>query len=103
MKHYSDEELIGRVWDQENIRNLIGRYTYYEAANRRAEALEQFWVRTQEHQATASFGRNWGFLTGIDDIRAYYVDRNRFGADGTALMHPLSTKLVCVAENGQTA
>ena len=28
MKHYSDEELIGRVWDQENIRNLIGRLLF---------------------------------------------------------------------------
>lgn len=102
-REFSDEELITRVWDQEEIRNLIGRFTWFEAANRRAEALDQFWVQQPEHQATASYGRNWGFLVGMEQIRAYYVDRNRFGADGTALMHPLSTKLVCEAGDGQTA
>lgn len=102
-REFTDEELIARVWDQEEIRNLIGRFTYYEAANRRAEALERFWVRRPENQATASFGRNWGFITGMDAIRAYYVDRSRFGGKGTAMMHPLSTKLVCEAEDGQTA
>lgn len=102
-KEFSDQELIRRVWDQEEIRNLVGRWAYYEAGNRRAEALERFWVQKPENQATASFGRNWGFLEGIEAIRAYYLDRNRFGAAGTALMHPLSTKLLCLAEDGQTA
>lgn len=102
-KEFSDRELILRVWDQEELRNLIGRWAYYEAGNRRAEALERFWVRRPENRATASFGRNWGFLEGMEAIRAYYLDRNRFGADGTALMHPLSTKLLCLAEDGQTA
>lgn len=102
-KVFSDEELMVRVWDQEEIRNLIGRYTYYEAANRRDEALERFWVQEPQHQATASFGRNWGFLVGMEQIRDYYVNCNRFGGVGTALMHPLSTKLVCEAEDGQSA
>lgn len=100
---FTDEELILRVWDQENIRNLISRFAYYEAGNRRAEALDRFWVREPEHQKTASFGRNWGFAVGMEEVRAYYVDRCRFGAVGTALMHPLSTKLVCQAQDGQTA
>jgi hypothetical protein len=102
-KQYSDEELMARVWDQEEIRNLIGRYTWMEAANQREQALAQCWVQQPEHQATASFGRNWGFLVGMEEIRSYYVGRDRFGAAGTALMHPLSTKLVCQAEDGKTA
>lgn len=102
-KEFTDLELITRVWDQENIRDLMGRWAYYEAANRRAEALERFWVQKPENQKTASFGRNWGFLQGMEAIRAYYLDRNRFGAPGTALMHPLSTKLLCLAEDGETA
>lgn len=102
-REFTDEKLIARVWDQEEIRNLISRFTYFEAANRREEALKRFWVERPEHQATASFGRNWGFLVGMDQIRDYYVGRNRFGGVGTALMHPLSTKLVCQAEDGQTA
>ncbi len=103
MRKFSDDETIRRVWDTENIKNLIGRFTYYEAANRRAEALEKLWVAQPENQATASFGRNWGFYTGMDAIREYYVNRCRFGADGTATMHPFSTKLLCLAEDGKTA
>lgn len=102
-KEFTDLELISRVWDQEDIRDLMGRWAYYEAANRCAEALERFWVRRPENRATASFGRNWGFLQGMEAIRAYYLDRNRFGAPGTARMHPLSTKLLCLAEDRQTA
>ena len=29
---FSDEEAIGRVWDVENIKNLIGRFFYYAEA-----------------------------------------------------------------------
>lgn len=100
---YTDAQLIARVWDQENIRDLMGRWAYFEAANRRKEALERFWVQKPENRATASFGRNWGFLQGLDEIQAYYLDRDRFGAPGTALMHPLSTKLLCLAGDGETA
>ena len=103
MRKYTDEELIGRVWDQEKIRDLISRFSYYEAADRRAESMDRFWVSEPENRRTASFGRNWGFITGWDDIRAYYVDRDRFGGVGTGLMHPLSTKLLCLAEDGKTA
>ena len=102
-KNYTDDELIRRVWDQEQIRNLIGRYSYYEAGNEREKSLDTLWVSEPENMATASFGRNWGFLKGMDEIRAYYVGRDRFGADGTNLMHPLSTKLVCEAGDGLSA
>ncbi len=102
-REFSDDELIDRVWDQENIRDTMGRFAYYEAANRRREALERFWVQESENRATASFGRNWGFLRGMEEIEAYYVGRCRFGGVGTALMHPLSTKLLYLAEDGSTA
>lgn len=103
MRSFSDDELIRRVWDQEEIRKVIHRFAYYEAAGRRGEALDRFWVSSPELQASVSFGRNWGFLEGMDDIRDYYVGRCRFGAPGTVLMHPLSTKLLCLAEDGKTA
>lgn len=103
MKKFTDDELIRRVWDVEDIKNLISRYTYYEAGNRREESLNTLWVSEPENRKTASFGRNWGFYVGMEAIREYYVNRNRFGADGTGLMHPFSTKLLCLAEDGLTA
>ena len=41
---FSDEEAIGRVWDVENIKNLIGRFFYYEAANEREAVMNDLWV-----------------------------------------------------------
>lgn len=102
-REFSDDELMERVWQQEQIRNQMGRWAYYEAGNRCAEALERFWVQKPENRATASFGRNWGFLRGMDAIEAYYVGRCRFGAPGTGRMHPLTTKLLYLAEDGLTA
>ncbi len=103
MRQFTDDELIRRVWDQEEIRNVMGRFIYAEAANQRAEALEKYWVQQPENRATASLGRNWGFIVGMEQIERYYLDANRFGAPGTALMHPLSTKLATLAEDGKTA
>lgn len=103
MKQFTDDEAIRRVWDVENIKNLISRFFYFEAANERQASLEQLWVNQPENRETASFGRNWGFIQGMDAIKDYYVNHNRFGAVGTQLMHPLSTKLLCLAEDGKTA
>lgn len=103
MKQFSDDEAIRRVWDVEEIKNLIARFFYYEAGNARQLALDTLWVAEEQNKKSASFGRNWGFIQGMDAISAYYVANNRFGADGTQLMHPLSTKLLCLAEDGQTA
>lgn len=102
-KVFSDDELIRRVWDSEDIKNLISRFSYYEAANKRAESVKELWVSEPENRKTASFGRNWGFIVGMDAIEDYYVGKNRFGADGTSTMHPFSTKLLCLAEDGKTA
>ena len=100
---FSDEEAIGRVWDVENIKNLIGRFFYYEAANEREAVMNDLWVSEAENLASASFGRNWGFIEGKDKIQAYYIGKNRFGAVGTSISHPFTTKLVCLAEDGKTA
>lgn len=103
LRNFSDEELISRVWDNEEIKNLVGRFAYYEAANRREDALAKLWVSEPEHKKTASYGRNWGFFCDMEAIARYYLGGNRFGAAGTSLMHPFSTKLLCVAEDGKTA
>lgn len=103
LRNFTDDEAIRRVWDVEDIKNLISRYSYYEASNKRAECIDELWVSEPANQASASFGRNWGFFVGLDAIKKYYVDGNRFGAKGTSNMHPFSTKLLCIAEDGKTA
>lgn len=58
----SNEERILRVWDIETIKDLMSRRTIYEAQEQHAQELEDLWVQLPEHQATASFGKNWATM-----------------------------------------
>jgi hypothetical protein len=115
-KKYSNEELINRVWDIEEIKKLAYRRVYYIAGDKRQEELDDLWVTNPKYQRTASFGRNWGYYVGIDKIKKYYVTKHR--ADlraqkkesgqgalnvGNIYAHPLSTALVELAQDGKTA
>ena len=102
MRQFTSEERIRRVWDKEEAKAVLCRHTYLEAANRRAESLNQLWVAEPEHQATASYGKNWGYYVGMDAIRSYYVDRNPIGGVGTNICHPVATICIEEAEDGQT-
>ena len=102
MKQFTSEERIRRVWDREEAKAVLCRHAYFEAANRRNDSLEQLWVQEPEHQATASYGKNWGYYVGMDAIRGYYVDRNPIGAPGTNICHPVATICIEEAEDGKT-
>jgi hypothetical protein len=113
---YSDDELLARVLDIEEIKRVVHRRVYYIASDLRRQELEDLWVREPEHQASASFGRNWGFYVGIPDIWEYYVSRHEEhlrkqqltnGAPalntGNMYAHPATTGLVQLADDGATA
>jgi len=115
-KTYSDEELISRVWDVEEIKKLVHKRVYYIADDLRSEELADLWVSDPDHQKTASFGRNWGYYVGLDNIKTYYTDshtallelqKSANGASalnvGNLYAHPASTGLVELAGDGKTA
>lgn len=102
MKQFTEEERIRRVWDKEEAKAVLYRNMYYMAANQRQTALDTLWVKEPEHAKTASYGKNWGYYIGMDEIRRYYVDNNPFGAKGTMNCHPVATIRVEEAEDGQT-
>lgn len=113
----SNEERIIRVWDIEKIKDLMSRRTVYETNGQREEELRDLWVQLPENQKTASFGRNWGFYVGMDEIKRYYVTQYNeqvqaeiaklpdvtVPGTGRFLFHPLSTPNVNLAEDGKTA
>ena len=113
----SNEERIVRVWDIEQVKDLMSRRTAYEANGQHTEELDELWVQVPENQATASFGRNWGYYVGMDEIRRYYASYDEQSAKelaalgkaneapgyGRFLYHPLSTPNVNLAEDGKTA
>jgi hypothetical protein len=111
-----DEECIRRVLDVEDIKTLVYKRVYYIAGDLRQEEMDELWVSGGEAQKSASFGRNWGWYTGMDEIRRYYVDahkerlkkqmrENNAPALNTGNMyaHPASTGLVELAGDGKTA
>ena len=102
MRQFTEEERIRRVWDKEEAKAVLCRNMYYMAGNQRQIALDTLWVREPEHAKTASYGKNWGYYIGMDEIRRYYVDQNPFGAPGTMNCHPVATIRVEEAEDGQT-
>ena len=56
----SNEERIIRVWDIEQVKDLMSRRTVYETNGWYHKELEELWVQEPENKATASFGKNWG-------------------------------------------
>ena len=107
IKHeYTDDELIRRVNDIEEVKKLANKRVYYMINEWREKELDELWVSEPEHQATASFGKNTGYYVGMDAIRAYYVTKHAADlGDGVGTMnaHPISTGLVQLAGDGKTA
>ena len=122
---YTDDELIRRVWDVEEIKKLVYKRCVYLANEWRERELDELWVRGEQAQKTASFGRNTGWYVGMDAIRSYYVehhladrraqlaaiaDANPAVANteqnlhiGCLSSHPATTGLVELAGDGATA
>lgn len=98
---FSPEVRAQRAYDYEEIKKIMGKRAYLMSTNRRAEELDTLW--TKEHADTASYGRNWGYYVGMDNIRAYYVDKNPIGAPGTTICHPFTTHKIHIADDGATA
>ena len=70
---YTDDELILRIWDKEEIRMLMARRAFYQMNEQRRRELDELWVTGPEYRRTASFGRNWGWYVGMEEIAKYYV------------------------------
>lgn len=98
----SEEEQIRRVWDREEVKETMYRHAHYYTSNLREKEIEELWVKEPENRATASYGRNWGYYIGMDEIKKYYLDGNTIG-DGCMLFQPVSTDLIHIANDGRTA
>lgn len=122
---YSDDERIRRVWDIEDIKDLMARRGFYLANDMRREELNDLWVTTSKHRKTASLGSNWGYYAGMDEISNYYVvkyfkdrqklldayckihpeveNRRENLGYGCMSFHPVSTPFIVLSGDGYTA
>lgn len=74
---YTEYEQAVRLWDTEQVKDLLARRAYYLSGDRRAEELQDLWVQDYYHRKTASLGSNWGFYTGMAEIRKFYVETRK--------------------------
>lgn len=124
-KEFTDEELIQRVTDVLEIRNVMGRHAYYHSKGMHEQELKELWVQKPENQKTASFGQNWGYNVGMERIDAYYgkgsvenykKDLEELAATdpsvkvtpenvgiGSLVIHMLTAPYIEVAGDGKTA
>ena len=121
----SEAEALTHVWDVEEVMEVMNRRVYYTMQGKHEEELRDLWVSTPELQKTASFGQNYGYYCGMEEIRSYYVTDflakrqeilDEFRAQdptienrlenrmiGYTSMAPNSTPLVEIAADGKTA
>lgn len=124
-REFTDDELIRRVWDVEEIKKVVNKRVYYQTNEWREQELNDLWVSEDANKATASFGKNTGYYVGMDEIKKYYVDHHiedrkaQLAAISAAnpeianteenlhigclVSHPVSTGLVELAGDGKTA
>lgn len=122
---YTEHELISRVWDIEKVMDLMNRRVYYVAQGLRRQELNDLWVRHTDHRKSASFGRNYGYYLGMDEIARYYVIEHEASRQaildeycaafpeientpanlniGFTALGPTSTPVVEIAQDGATA
>ena len=120
----STEDLIQWCTDVEEIRDLMSLRAFYQATDDRQRELDELWVSHPIHAAKASYGSNWGYYYGKDNIEGWYVgdfttkrkkqlevwseqngvpyDEANLGA-GCMVMFPMSTSLVHIAADGNSA
>ena len=82
------------------VENIFSRYQYLHCAFRDAEIITELWVKPGTPGISAEY-TNTGVYTTWDSVMAYH--RNRPSPVGKLLVHCITTPLVEVAEDGQTA
>ena len=101
MRQYTPEEMVQRAYDVIEIKNVMAAHVFYHAAGRHDLELETLWA----HKARISWGNMDGFRYGRDVIFNMYGEPWIARESGRAelFVHTLTTPLIEIAEDGQTA
>jgi hypothetical protein len=99
---YDDDTQIRRTWDIEEMRNVAHKFSFYMANNEREEAIAKCWVSEPEHTKDASYGMNWGYYVGLDEVKKYLTDPAKVDKFITGMM-PMTSWVIEQAHNDDTA
>lgn len=113
---------LQRLIDVNEIQSVMGRHAWYYSAGQHQRELDELFA---QEQPDVSFGTNAGYWVGLESIQNAYVDWFEVQAKkdlahlaakhpdienkpenllaGTSMMHTITTPLIVVADNGETA
>jgi hypothetical protein len=126
MKEPSLEQKVQKALDVQEVTNVMGKHAYYHSVGHHLQELKDIWVKENgAYAATASFGQNHGYYSGIQRIKLAYGDFNEKNRKanlerisklypevknvkenegvGSLIMHTLTTPIIEVAGDGKTA
>jgi len=114
--------VVQKLLDVYEIQNLMSRHAFYYSAGQHQRELDELFSR---NQPDLSFGTNAGYWVGYASIKKAYVDWFEYSARkdlaalnrrhpeiknvpenllaGTSMMHTMTTPLIEIAGDGQTA
>lgn len=119
-KNLNLEQKIQKALDVLAIQNIMGRHMFYHAAGKHAEELDQIWAKRHE----ITWSGNGGSWVGPTVYKAYvesHDESNQYDLEkviklhpeienkkenhgiGTMILHTLTTPIIEVAEDGETA
>lgn len=122
---FTDDEQVIRLWDMEQVKDLMSRHSYCLSNDQRRKELNDLWVKLPQNRRTASLALNNGYYVGMDEISNYYVVQNNdlryeqlkaycdahpeieynnhnLGI-GIMNIHTLNTPVYYISEDGKTA
>lgn len=97
------EQMIRRLWDAQEVRKVMARYAYLHNAHEHEQTMRLFALERDDVWVQCG---GIGKYNGAEGIRKFFVDwHHSLGGDprGAFNEHLLTTELVEVAEDGQTA
>ena len=96
-------ERMERVWALEDCKKLINKFCFHIVNASLDKALDELWVKTDEYRSTASYGRNWGFFYGFDEVKRCLLEVMKAPEKGYMSFTNYSTSAINIAGDGQSA
>lgn len=102
MRTFTPEEQVQRAFDREQIKNVFAKHCYCHLALRHDLEMEKIWAHNAPN---VSWGFPTGFQVGRDTVWDFYVKPNlaKTAPPSVCRMHTLTTPLIEIAGDGQTA
>ena len=97
------EQRVERLWDIQQIKNLMGRYEYYHTAQEHMKTVELFALKSEGIRIDVV---GMGIYEGVAGVKKFFYDwHNSLDGDrkGSLNIHLLTTEVIEVADDGRTA